>query len=76
MIQLESIEHDYIRSLKSQSCKQMSTWSRKDSVEEVLSGLGALPTGDNIFHWICFSRSKVSAANIGIIAILVHLKKL
>ena len=27
MIQLESIEHDYVRGLKSQSYNQMSTWN-------------------------------------------------
>ena len=32
MIYRESIEHDYIRNLKCQSCKQMSSYCRKDSV--------------------------------------------
>ena len=38
-----------------------------------MRGPGSIP---NIFHWIfLFSRSKASAANIGIIAILVHFEK-
>ena len=39
-----------------------------------MKGLGSIPTGGNFFHWIffLFSHSKASAANIGIIAILVH----
>ena len=37
---------------------------------EVMRGSGSIPTGGNIFHWIffLFSCSKVSDANIGIIA--------
>ena len=66
MIQLESVEHDYIRSLKSQSYEEMSTLSRKDSV-----GLGIRGYG----FFFSFSRSKASDANIGIIAILVHFEK-
>ena len=35
----------------------------------LMRGLSFIPTGGNIFHWIfLFSRSKVSAAIIGIIA--------
>ena len=41
-----------------------------------MRGPGSIPTGGNIFHWIfLFSYSKASAANIGIIAILVHFEK-
>ena len=41
-----------------------------------MRGPGSIPTGGNIFHWIyLFSHSKDSAANIGIIAILVHFEK-
>ena len=47
-----------------------------DLESEVMRGPGSIPTGGNIFHWIfLFSRSKHSAANIGIIAILVHFEK-
>ena len=46
---------------------------------KVMRGLGSIPTGGNIFHWIVFFHvvkpSKTSADNIGIIAILVHFKK-
>ena len=43
---------------------------------EVMRGLGSIPTGGNIFHWIfLFSCSKASAGNNGIIAILVHFEK-
>ena len=43
---------------------------------EVMRGPGSIPTPGNIFHWIfLFSRSKASAANIGIIAILGHFEK-
>ena len=39
----------------------------------VMRGVGSIPT---FFHWIfLFSRSKASAANTGIIAILVHFDK-
>ena len=44
-----------------------------------MRGLGSILTESNIFHWIvCFhviKPSKASAANIDIIAILVHFKK-
>ena len=48
-----------------------------DLESEVMRGLGFIPTGGNIFHWIffLFSRSNASAANIGIIAFLVHFEK-
>ena len=47
-----------------------------DLEPEVMRSLGSIPTGGNIFHSIClFSRSKTSAANIDIIAILVHFEK-
>ena len=36
-----------------------------------MRGLGSIPTGGNIL----FSRSKASAAKIGIIAILAHFEK-
>ena len=36
---------------------------------EAMRGPGSITTGGNIFHWIIFfSQSKVSDANIGIIA--------
>ena len=42
-----------------------------------MRGLGSIPTGGNIFHWIfLFSRGKASDANIDIIAILVHFEKI
>ena len=73
MIQLKSIEHDYIRILKSQYYKQMSSLCRKEHV-----GLGNLgqwfPLGVAFCYWIfLFSRSKASDANIGIIANVVYL---
>ena len=47
-----------------------------DLESEVKRSPGSIPTRGNIFHWIfLFSRRKVSAANIGIIAILVHFEK-
>ena len=47
-----------------------------DLESEAMRGPGSIPTRGNIFHWIfLFSRSKVSAADIGIIAILVHFEK-
>ena len=47
-----------------------------DLESEVMRGQGSIPTGGNIFHWsFLFSQSKASAANIGIIAILVHFGK-
>ena len=47
-----------------------------DLESEVTRGLGSIPTRGNIFHWIfLFSRGKASAANIGIIAILLHFEK-
>ena len=43
---------------------------------EAMGGPGSIPTGGNIFHWVfLFSCSKASAANIGILAILVHFEK-
>ena len=49
-----------------------------DLESEVMRGPGSIPTGGNIVHWIFFliSHRKVSAANIGIIAIRVHFGKL
>ena len=47
-----------------------------DLESEVMRDLGPISTVVNIFHWIfLFSRSKASAANIGIIAILVYFEK-
>ena len=41
-----------------------------------MRGSDSIHTRGNIVHWnFLFSRSKVSAANIGIIAILVHFEK-
>ena len=41
-----------------------------------MRGLGSVLTGGNIFHWIIlFLCNKASAANTGIIAILVHFEK-
>ena len=37
------------------------------------SSPGSIPTGGNIFHWIFFSYSEASDANIGIIANVVCL---
>ena len=45
-------------------------------LESVMRGPGSIPTGGNIFHLnFLFSRSKASASNIDIIAILVHFEK-
>ena len=42
-----------------------------------MRGLGSIPTGGNIFHWMfLFSHSKACAANIGITGILVHFEKI
>ena len=62
MIQLESIEHDYIRSLKSQSYKQMRSLSRKESVGLKIRGLRIQSSQGVIFcHWnFLFSCSKAS----------------
>ena len=66
MIQLESIEHDYI----SQERRVL------DLESEVMRGTGSIPTGCNIVHWIfLLSCSKAPATNIDIIAILVHFEK-
>ena len=46
MCKLESIEHDYIRILKSQSYKQMQSKLRKDSVGPGIRG--SIPTRGNI----------------------------
>ena len=47
-----------------------------DLESEPMRGPASIPTGGNIVHLIfLFSRSKVSDANIGIIAILVHFGK-
>ena len=54
MIQGESIEHDYIRNLKSQSCKQMS----KDRIVLDLESEAAwvlFPPGVTFGHWIFFT---------------------
>ena len=45
----ESVEHDYIRNLKSQSCKHISVESRVLDLEsEAMRGRGSIPTGGNI----------------------------
>ena len=46
-----------------------------DLESEVMGGLGSIPTGGNILSLDLFSYSKVSDADIGIIAIFVHFKK-
>ena len=67
-----------------QKLKDLLSSTRQVSVErivldlesEVMRGLGSIPTGGDVFHWISlFSPSKDSAANIGIFAILVHFEK-
>ena len=47
---MESIEHDYIRGLKSESYKQMSVVERivLDLESEAMGGPGSVPTGGNI----------------------------
>ena len=74
MIKGESIEHDYIRNLKSQSYKcQISVESIVLDLEsEAMRGPGYIPTGSNILS-LFFSCSKASDANIGIIANFVYL---
>ena len=71
MIQLESIEHDYISSLKCQSYKQMSTQSRKDSVGLGIKGYERprfYSLGVTFSHWIfLFSCIKLYGANIDIV---------
>ena len=68
MIQLESIEHDCVRDLKSQSYNQMSTWN--ESVGLRARGYERpkfySETGGNTDFFL-FSRSKLSDGNIGII---------
>ena len=64
VIQLESIEHDYVRSLKSQSYA---------NVNLVQKGLGSIPPGGNIFHWIFFCFHVVKPP-IPILAILPFLR--
>ena len=80
MIHLESIEHDYIRSLSlslTSKCQLSPERRVLDLESEVMRGLGSIPTGSNIFHWIFFHVVYIScAANIGIIAILVRFEKL
>ena len=77
MCKLELTEHDYIRVLKSQSCKQMPSLSRKDSVGPGIRGYKrpgfySHRRGGDILSLDFFSRCKASAANIGIIAIFVY----
>ena len=67
------MEHDYIRNLKSQSCKQMSSYCRKDSAGLGIRGSGSIPTRGNILSLDFFSRSKASDANVVIIANFVIL---
>ena len=69
--------HDQkFKDLLSSTCQISSERIVLDLELEVMRGPGSIPTGSNIFHWIIlFSRSKASAANIGIIAILVHFEK-
>ena len=47
-----------------------------DLESEVLRGPGSIPTGGNIFQCtFFFSHGNASAANIGIIAVLVNFEK-
>ena len=68
----ESIEHDYIRVLKSQSYKQMSSQCRKNSVGVGIRGYERpgwvlFPLKVTFCHWIfLFSCSKDKNATIGI----------
>ena len=79
MIELESIEHDYIRNLNlslTSKCQLSPERIVLDLESEVMRGLSSIPAWGNIFHcFFLFSCSKATAANSSIIAILVHFEK-
>ena len=70
------VHEQKFKDLLSSTCQISSERIVLDLESEVMRGPGSIPTGSNIFLWIIlFSHSKASAANIGIIAILVHFEK-
>ena len=74
MIQLESTEHDHISLSLTSKCKVSPERRVLDLESEVMRGPGSIPLGVSFFTGF-FSRSKASAANIGIIVIIVHFRK-
>ena len=72
MIPLESIEHDYISLSLTSKCKVSPERRVLDLQSEVMRGPGSIPLGALFFTGFFFSRSKASAANIGIIIIIVY----
>ena len=64
ILDLESIQHDYLRSLKSQSYKQMPSWPKNECWTWNQRSRGSILTWGNILCWIfLFSRSKTPNAN-------------
>ena len=63
------VHEQKFKDLLSSTCQVSPEGIVLDLESEVMRGPGSIPTGSNIFHWIfLFSRSKVSDANIFIIA--------
>ena len=70
----------YMRGLKSQSYKQMSTWSRKESVGLGIRGYerpGFYSYWGSIFHWFffCFHVVKPLLPILALSVILAHFEK-
>ena len=67
------VHEQKFKDLLSSTCQVSPERIVLDLESEVMRHLGSIPTGGNIFQRIfLFSRSKASAANFDIIAILVH----
>ena len=64
------VHEQKFKDLLSSTCQDSPDRRVLDLESEVMRGPGSIPSRGNIFHWIfLFSRSKTSAANIGIITI-------
>ena len=73
MIQLESIEHDYIKSLKSQPYSHMQLVQKGKCCTWNLRSIGSILIGGNILFRTLFSRNKASEVNRSLLALLLFL---
>ena len=70
------VHEQKFKDILSSTCQVSPKWIVLDLESEVMRGPGSISTLGNFSYWIfLFSPGKASAANIGIIAILVHFEK-
>ena len=69
------VHEQKFKDLLSSTCQVSVERIVLDLESEIMRSPGSIPLGVTFFHWIFFSRSKASDANIGIIASFVQLRK-